>query len=149
MSTLSLSFSNLQLYNYCSIDKLYQKMHPLFYLIPRHQEEGLKKLGCASFFHQLLGFWISDEILRVVFYIWHKVCVSPFRCQVTPVFDAFAIMGAATKISFVGTEPSKIIVNICYIKKSAKQWKYETKTQTNYDFQEDPSCQHAWTIRFG
>lgn len=45
-------------------------------------------------------------------------------------FEAFAITGAATKISVVGTEPSKIIVNICYIKQSAKQWKYETKTKT-------------------
>ena len=45
-------------------------------------------------------------------------------------FDARAITGATTKISVVGTEPSKIVVNICYIKQPAKQRKHETKTKT-------------------
>ena len=45
-------------------------------------------------------------------------------------FDARAITGATTKISVVGTEPSKIVVNTCYIKQSAKQRKHETKTKT-------------------
>ena len=123
MSTLSLT---------CSFDheKLYQKLPSVFHLISRHLEVGLKKLGCFSFFNPLLGFWISDKTLRVVFDILHKVCVSSFRCQVTPVFDARAITGATTKISVVGTGPSKIVVNICYIKQSAKQRKHETKTKT-------------------
>ena len=62
LRTLSLNFSK----NYCSFEKLTQKLHSVFYSISRHLEVGLKKLGCASFFNPLLGVWVSDETLRVV-----------------------------------------------------------------------------------
>ena len=60
----SLSFSLSK--NYCSFEKLYQKLHSLFHPIPRHLELGLTKLGCASFFNPVLGVWISDETLHVL-----------------------------------------------------------------------------------
>ena len=60
--TLSLNFSK----NDCSIEKLYPKLHSVFHPISRYPEVGLKKLGCVSFFNQLLVVWISDETLRVV-----------------------------------------------------------------------------------
>ena len=63
LRTLSLNFSK----KYCSLDKLYQKLYSVFHPISRHLEVGLKILGCASFFNPLLGVWISDETLRVVF----------------------------------------------------------------------------------
>ena len=62
LRTLSLNFSK----NYCSFQKLTQKLHSVFHSISRHLEVGLKKLGCASFFNPLLGVWVSDETLRVV-----------------------------------------------------------------------------------
>ena len=51
LQTLSLNFSK----NSCSFDKLYHKLHSVFHLISRHLKVGL------------LGVWISDETLRVVF----------------------------------------------------------------------------------
>ena len=62
----SLSFSLSK--NYCSFEKLYQKLHSLFHPISRHLELGLTKLGCASFFNPVLGVWISDETLQVLFF---------------------------------------------------------------------------------
>ena len=41
--------------NYCSFEKLTQKLHSVFHSISRHLEVALKKLGCASFFNPLLG----------------------------------------------------------------------------------------------
>ena len=63
--TLSLNFST----NYCSFEKLpvYQKLYSVFHPISRHLKVGLKKLSCISFFNPLLGVWISNETLRVVF----------------------------------------------------------------------------------
>ena len=63
LRTLSLNFSK----KYCSLEKLYRKLYSVFHPISRHLEVGLKKLGCASFFNPLLGVWLSDETLLVVF----------------------------------------------------------------------------------
>ena len=60
--TLSLNFFK----NDCSFEELYPKFHSVFHPISRYPEVGLKKLGCVSFFNQLLVVWISDETLRVV-----------------------------------------------------------------------------------
>ena len=48
--TLSLNFFK----NDCSFEELYPKFHSVFHPISRYPEVGLKKLGCVSFFNQLL-----------------------------------------------------------------------------------------------
>ena len=66
LQNLSLNFCK----NYCSFGKLYQKLH-----LRRHLKVGLQKHGCASYFSPLLGVWISDETLRVVFYVLCEILV--------------------------------------------------------------------------
>ena len=68
--TLSLNYFST---NYCSFEKLYQKLHPLFHSIPRHLKVSLKKLSCTSFFNPLLSVWISNETLCVVFDIQYYI----------------------------------------------------------------------------
>ena len=58
--------------NYEWFEKLYQTFERVFHLISKYLEVGLKKLGCASFFQPLLGVWISDETLFLVFDILLK-----------------------------------------------------------------------------
>ena len=77
LRTLSLNFSK----NSCSFEKLYQKLPSVFHPISRQLEVGLKKISCASFFNPLLGVWIWNETLRVVFWYitwncWHKHFVA-------------------------------------------------------------------------
>ena len=72
LQNLSLNFSK----NYCSFGKLYQKLHlRSVSSISRHLKVGLKKHGCASYFSPLLSAWISDETLRVVFYVLREILV--------------------------------------------------------------------------
>ena len=58
--------------NYEWFEKLYQTFERVFHPISKYLEVGLKKLGCASFFQPLLGVWISDETLFLVFHILLK-----------------------------------------------------------------------------
>ena len=53
--------------NYEWFEKLYQTFERVFHPKSKYLEVGLKKLGCASFFQPLLGVWISDETLFLVF----------------------------------------------------------------------------------
>ena len=72
LQNLSLNFCK----NYCSFGKLYQKLHlRSVSSISRHLKVGLKKHGCASYFSPLLSVWISDETLRVVFYVLREILV--------------------------------------------------------------------------
>ena len=56
----------------------------------RQLEVGLRKLGRASFFNPLLGVWISDETLRVVFDILHEIVDTSILSLLSLIID-FAV----------------------------------------------------------
>ena len=86
LRTLSLNFSK----NSCSFEKLYQKLPSVFHPISRQLEVGLKKLSCASFFNPLLGVWIWNETLRVVFDILHEIVDTSILSLLSLIID-FAV----------------------------------------------------------
>ena len=85
LRTLSLNFSK----NSCSFEKLYQKLPSVFHPISR-QLEVKKKLSCASFFNPLLGVWIWNETLRVVFDISHEIVDTSILSLLSLIID-FAV----------------------------------------------------------
>ena len=62
----------------------------MFHPISRQLEVGLKKLSCASFFNPLLGVWIWNETLRVVFDISHEIVDTSILSLLSLIID-FAV----------------------------------------------------------
>ena len=61
------SFALIFSKNYECFEKLYQTLERVFHQISKHFEVGKKNSAAPRFFNPLLGVWISDETLFLVF----------------------------------------------------------------------------------